>query len=57
MFSIKMPIASVESVDSRPSAPSRTITKGAVNDESSAVSRGTIASQTGRPGRSNASVT
>ena len=56
MFSIKMPIASVESVDTSASAPSRTITNGD-RDESSALSLGTIASQTGDSGRSNASVT
>ena len=42
-----MPIASVESVDTSASAPSRTITDGD-RDESSALSLGTIASQTGR---------
>jgi hypothetical protein len=57
MFSIRTPIASVESFDTSASAPSRTITSGDDRDESSALSLGTIASQTGRSGRSNASAT
>ena len=54
---MRMPIASSASVDSSASTPSRTITDGAVRDESSALSLGATASQIVSFGRSNASKT